>query len=527
MLNHRGPDFSKIIERESIIFHSSILWQQGKEMSCQPLESDGNVLLFNGDLYMDEISITESDTDFLFKLINDAGNEVEFLDIFKTIRGPFSIICLFQSNLYIARDYLGRNSLIAGKWKDQASFFTSVLSPGNEIKAMELPPLGIYKFNLNSKTIELFPYQTISSSHDHIQQQFKSIQEILGEIKINETLHLPKMPEYSFNYSFDEFSDDSFDNLLSHNEVNRACEQFIKLLSKSTIDRVQRTQQFCKMCTTNDCNHSHLGVLFSGGVDCSILTILADKFLDKKFSIDLMNVAFEAKNAKEINWNVPDRVTGLETLKELRLLCPDRKFNFIEINVDRKELSDNAELLTSLIYPLENVLDESIGAALYFASRGNGFVDGEKYKSQCRVLLMGSGADELFGGYTRHKNSFKRGGSKMLQEELEYDWIRLPSRNLSRDDRVIMDNGITVRCPYVEENFANFAKSLKPLQRCYPEFREGVGDKLLLRLCAYKLGLKNCSTFRKKALQFGSRIADSKQSAKDKSNFLKINLINH
>lgn len=43
----------------------------------------------------------------------------------------------------------------------------------------------------------------------------------------------------------------------------------------------------------------------------------------------------------------------------------------------------------------------------------------------------------------------------------------------------------------------------------------GLGDKLLLRLVAYKLGFRNTANFPKRAFQFGSRIANGKENAKD------------
>lgn len=45
----------------------------------------------------------------------------------------------------------------------------------------------------------------------------------------------------------------------------------------------------------------------------------------------------------------------------------------------------------------------------------------------------------------------------------------------------------------------------------------GIGDKLFLRMAAYHLGLKNVALFPKRALQFGSRIANKKQKGSDVS----------
>lgn len=144
-----------------------------------------------------------------------------------------------------------------------------------------------------------------------------------------------------------------------------------------------------------------------------------------------------------------------------------------------------------------------------------------------QVLLIGSGADELFGGYTRHRNAFIRAPADPslspydnLENELNFDFHRLPSRNLARDDRVIGDFGVTARSPYLEEDFIHFSRSLRAHQKCYHTLEQGVGDKLILRLCARLLGLQKAAGFRKRAMQFGSRIADPKQNAKDISNVL-------
>lgn len=105
--------------------------------------------------------------------------------------------------------------------------------------------------------------------------------------------------------------------------------------------------------------------------------------------------------------------------------------------------------------------------------------------------MIGSGADELFGGYTRHRNAFMRSNRpertpyERLENELEFDFNRLPSRNLARDDRIIGDFGVTARSPYLEEHFVCYVRCLKAYQKCYHALEHGVGDKLILRLCGY------------------------------------------
>jgi len=84
----------------------------------------------------------------------------------------------------------------------------------------------------------------------------------------------------------------------------------------------------------------------------------------------------------------------------------------------------------------------SLGLALYFASRGVGHIPVEggtkqPYTSTARVLLSGLGSDELGGGYTRHRSAFDVGGWSALNEELQLELNRIPTRNLGRDDRIV------------------------------------------------------------------------------------------
>lgn len=107
-----------------------------------------------------------------------------------------------------------------------------------------------------------------------------------------------------------------------------------------------------------------------------------------------------------------------------------------------------------------------------------------------------------------------------VAEEFDFDWQRLPRRNLARDDRVIGDTGRTSRTPFIEENLVQFIRSLPPQQRCCYSLPSGIGDKLLLRLYAHSVGLGSTSILPKRAIQFGSRIANKNQDAKDISRYL-------
>lgn len=74
------------------------------------------------------------------------------------------------------------------------------------------------------------------------------------------------------------------------------------------------------------------------------------------------------------------------------------------------------------MYPKNTVMDLSLAAPLYFASRGQGYLynSKEEYTAQARVLLSGLGADEALGGYGRHRVAYQKGGWDVLADEVSY-----------------------------------------------------------------------------------------------------------
>ncbi|CAM9435194.1 unnamed protein product, partial [Sphacelaria rigidula] len=138
---------------------------------------------------------------------------------------------------------------------------------------------------------------------------------------------------------------------------------------------------------------------------------------------------------------------------------------------------------------------------------GSGSVSWTKYKSEARVLMVGIGADEFMGGYSRHRNAYTRGGTEALVAELTKDQGRLWTRNLGRDDRAIADHGREARFPFLDEGVLDYIRSLALQDICDMEQPAGYGDKKILREVAAHLGLDSCRALPKRAIQFGSRIA--------------------
>lgn len=75
------------------------------------------------------------------------------------------------------------------------------------------------------------------------------------------------------------------------------------------------------------------------------------------------------------------------------------------------------------------------------------------------------GADELFGGYTRHRTTLRQRGWKSLSLELDAEISRISERNLGRDDRVVCDHGRQSRLPFLDEKFVDYVKNIPAWER--------------------------------------------------------------
>ena len=123
------------------------------------------------------------------------------------------------------------------------------------------------------------------------------------------------------------------------------------------------------------------------------------------------------------------------------------------------------------------------------------------------MLLSGLGADEQLGGYARHHGRFLTRSYPGLIHELALDVDRLPYRNLGRDDRIMADHGREVRFPFLDEEVMSLWSSLPVWRKCDLRLSKGIGDKLLLRRIADRVGLHSVALEAKRAVQFGSRTA--------------------
>ncbi|KAI8458179.1 asparagine synthase-domain-containing protein [Phakopsora pachyrhizi] len=270
---------------------------------------------------------------------------------------------------------------------------------------------------------------------------------------------------------------------------------------------------------------SRVAVLFSGGLDCTTLAFLAHSHIPPSESIDLLNVAFEntrlisnnhqtkriQKDSEKSSadnhdsnttFDVPDRQTGERLWRELSKLTPGRDWRFAEY-LEHKEniiklMRANLTVMDLARGIGNSHLNEQVGSLVVFilTSLSPPMI----YRTPAQVLISGLGADELLGGYSRHRSAFlttslSSNSWERLLDVLAMDLERISTQNLGRDDRMMSWRVIDL--------LSGLPVHLKPDHG----LGKGLGDNLLLRGLAHGLRLVESCRLPKRAIQFGAQSA--------------------
>lgn len=500
-------------------------------------ENDGTILLDRIQQILDEQKDRDTNPSSTGIALNAALSEVE---------GPYAFVMLDRraSKLYFGRDPLGRRSLLLQRLPQHSALAAVSVAGGESPHALDSnhSPSGATLTEIDCSSlwhIDLLHSPTSPQPLPRHSSRFNSPL-LLRELRpADQQQHAP---------------------LRSPDQIRQ---DFLAVLSDSVRRRVTNIN------TDQPADEAHVAILFSGGLDCTTLALLADRHVPKDQPIDLLNVGFEnvraieaaklesekrlrsklkaaqkgrkaTAEARKIDsdvvetdqkgaatvvevdqtdvahandiYSVPDRLTGISSYTELLTLSPHRRWNFICMNIPYSEYISHKPLISTLMSPSSSVMDLSIASALFFASRSRGHLlssPGTSYTSPAKVLISGLGADELLAGYSRHRQAY-HSSLEALVRELQMDLDRLPTRNLGRDDRILASHGKESRYPFLDRRVIEYLTSI-PVQHKVDLARLGTegagGDKRLLRDVARQMGLVKACELKKRAMQFGTRSA--------------------
>ena len=349
-IHHRGPDEEGMFTDGPVGFYHKRLSIIDLSTGKQPMTFDGCTIVYNGEIYnyieLKEDLIrkghkfhTTSDTEVILRLYLELGND--FVNI---LNGMFAFIIFDRRKhkLLISRDHFGIKPLYWYHDEEKMVF-------GSEIKALLKHP----EIKAEPDMHNLYEYLTLQFIMGE-GTMYRNISKVLPGHYM--TVDLKSKKTKLVRYWQPNFKLDPY-----HTEEYFIIE--LRQILKETIYQQLRSDV-------------PLGTYLSGGLDSSLVTIMASKFL--KGRIKSFTGAFH--EGKEFN-----------ELEYARIAAKAANAELFEVFPSEQEFID---LMPKLVYHL----DEPVAGPGLFPQ----FIVSRLASQHVKVILGGQGGDEIFGGYTRY-----------------------------------------------------------------------------------------------------------------------------
>lgn len=233
---------------------------------------------------------------------------------------------------------------------------------------------------------------------------------------------------------------------------------------------------------------SKAGVLFSGGVDSSLIA-----FILKKLNCSFTCYTVGIENSDDIVW--------------AQKAANEYGFNF-KYKIFRLDEFENVIKNVIKILNDADIVKVSVGSVLYAAGK-LALADGNN------VLFGGLGSEEIFAGYQRHEEALQNSNFESLHKECWNGLKNMWSRDLIRDFTIAKNLGLDLRAPFLDKDLIKVAMNVHPMFKLDKE-----NKKIILREAAEFIGLKKEFAWRKKqAAQYGSNFVNGIDKLAKKNGF--------
>ncbi len=401
LIKHRGPDETRVIRKNNILFGHNRLVVVDRENGKQPMEYDGYIIVYNGELYnSDEIRSKllgfgyefdgYSDTEVLLKAYHYYKEEC-----LELLNGIFAFAVYHDNKVFIARDRVGVKPMYYSTIRDELIF------------SSEIKPITHY-YGMNAITIDgLRELLAMGPSHTLGLTPFDYVYELKpGHYALYEE---GKIEEYRYwELKAEDFTDSYEEAVIKVKEI--------------LTDAVKRQLV----------GDVPLGTFLSGGIDSSIITAITALEKDdlKSFSIDYEgnNTSFESNN-----FQVSNDIDYISYIIDM--------YN-IQNKIHKISTKELEESLVYGLYYRDHPAMSDIDSSLNWFSK--------KIKEDVTVCLSGECADEIFAGYPWYKeklgDNFPWFRYLSIREDLlkdEYkEKVKLTEYTKNRFDEIVLDTNL-------------------------------------------------------------------------------------
>ena len=176
-----------------------------------------------------------------------------------------------------------------------------------------------------------------------------------------------------------------------------------------------------------------VGVAFSGGVDSSIIAVLA----------------------KQVGINVQLISVGLENQLDITFTKHAAEALDLPIHIQTYNIKELQEIFEKVLWLTEetNALNATIAIPFFWLAETS-------KKMGYPVLLAGQGADELFGGYQKYLTEYKTSGPEETEQRMFIDVKNAYRTNFQRDNQVCAYHSVELRLPFIDSAVVEFALRL-------------------------------------------------------------------